>query len=44
MNGLENKTWYIDSKVSQHFTFYKDVFFDYKIIPKKSICVRDNYV
>lgn len=41
---FRNKTWYIDSKVSQYLTFHKDVFFNCKIIPKKSIYVSDNYV
>jgi hypothetical protein len=44
MNGSKNKTWYIDSRASQHLTFKKDVIFNYKIIQKKSIYVSDNYV
>jgi hypothetical protein len=44
MNGLENKTWYINSWMFQHLTFQKYVFSNYKIISKKSIYMGDNFV
>jgi len=43
-NVLVNKTWYIDSRASQHLMFEKNIFFDYKHIPKRSINMGDNFV
>jgi hypothetical protein len=43
-NVLVNETWYIDLGASQHFTFQKTKFFDYKHIFLKIIYMGNNFV
>jgi hypothetical protein len=33
-NVLDNESWYINLGAFQHLTFQRDLFFDYKNVPK----------